>query len=111
MKALPVPVPAIAPSISPFPAALLDLALVVDEGISAQAVADALSAGAGPLLESLRLFDVFVDADRLGVGRKSLAFALRLRAADRTLTAEDSAAVRDAALAEAAQLTGAVLRS
>lgn len=111
LDALPVPVPAIAPSISPFPAALLDLALVVDEGISAQAVADALSAGAGPLLESLRLFDVFVDADRLGVGRKSLAFALRLRAADRTLTAEDSAAVRDAALAEAAQLTGAVLRS
>lgn len=111
LDALPIPAPAFAPVISPFPAALLDLALVVDEGTSAQAVAEALSAGAGPLLESLRLFDVFVDADRLGAGRKSLAFALRLRAPDRTLTAEDSVAVRDGALAKAAELTGAELRS
>jgi phenylalanyl-tRNA synthetase beta chain len=111
LDALPIPEPAIAPAISPFPAALLDLALVVDVGASAQSVAQALSVGAGPLLESLRLFDVFVDADRLGAGRKSLAFALRLRAPDRTLTAEDAAAVRDGAVAKAAELTGAVLRS
>ena len=111
LDAVPVPAPVVAPRVSPFPAALLDLALVVEQSTPAQDVAAALEAGAGPLLESVRLFDVFVDPERLGEGRKSLAFALRLRAPDRTLTAEDATAVRDGAVAKAAELTGAVLRS
>ena len=61
------------------------------------------------MLESLRLFDVYVGG-QLGEGKKSLAFALRLRAPDRTLTVEEAVAVRDAALVEAAARTGAVLR-
>ena len=111
LDAMPEPEPAPAPAISPFPPALLDIALVVDAAVPAEAVAQALSDGAGPLVESLRLFDVFADEQRLGAGRRSLAFALRLRAADRTLTAEDAAAVRDAAVARAAEATGAQLRS
>ncbi len=67
--------------------------------------------GAGELLESIRLFDVFADAERLGPGRKSVAFALRLRAPDRTLTGEEAAAARDAAVARAGQLYGAQLRT
>ena len=66
--------------------------------------------GAGELLESVRLFDVFTDAQRLGAGRRSLAFALRFRAPDRTLTVEEAAAARDAAIALAHERTGATLR-
>lgn len=105
------PAPAIAPQISPFPPALLDVAVVVDAAVASQTVAQALAEGAGPLLESIRLFDVFADEQRLGPERRSLAFALRLRAPDRTLTADDAAAVRDAALARAQEITGAVLRT
>lgn len=48
--------------------------------------------------------------EQVGEGKKSLAYALRFRAADRTLTAEESTAARDAAVALAAERTGAVLR-
>ena len=66
--------------------------------------------GARALLESVRLFDVYTDADRLGAGARSLAFALRLRAPDRTLTMEEAAAARDAAIAAAVERHGARLR-
>lgn len=69
----------------------------------------ALREGAGELLESLRLFDVFTG-EQLGEGHKSLAYALRFRATDRTLTVDEASAARDAAVALAAERTGAVLR-
>src|SRR4051794_8099587 len=97
------------PPMSPYPPATLDVAVVVDTSVPAAKVADALAEGAGPLLESLRLFDVYTGPP-LGEGDKSLAFALRLRAADHTLTAEEATALRDAAVAEAARRCGAVLR-
>ncbi len=98
------------PTISGFPLAKEDVALVVDEDVTAAAVEEALRAGAGDLLESLRLFDVYRD-ERLGAGRKSLAYALRFRAQDRTLTVEEASAARDAAVAEAALRVGAVQRT
>jgi len=64
----------------------------------------------GDVLEELRVFDVYTGA-QVGEGRKSVAFSLRLRAPDRTLTADDTAAVRAAAVAEANRRFGAVLRS
>jgi len=100
-----------APVLSTYPPALLDVALVVGSSVPAASVAKALRDGAGPLLESLRLFDVYADAERLGPDVRSLAYALRLRAPDRTLTAEEAAAARDAAVAEAGRRTGAVLRA
>ncbi|MFJ8822021.1 phenylalanine--tRNA ligase subunit beta [Streptomyces sp. NPDC102467] len=99
-----------APRISTFPVATQDVALVVDQGTPAAAVESALRAGAGELLESLRLFDVYENAEQLGAGKKSLAYALRFRAADRTLTVEEASAARDAAVARAAESAGAVLR-
>ena len=72
--------------------------------------AGATGSSAGDVLEELRLFDVYAGA-QLGQGTKSLAFALRLRAPDRTLTADEIAAVRESVLAEAARRCGAVLRS
>ena len=98
-------------ALSGYPPALLDVALVVPAAVPAADVADALRDGAGTLLESLRLFDVYADDARLGAGLRSLAYALRLRAPDRTLTAEEAAAVRDAAVAEASRRTGATLRT
>ncbi|WP_104107490.1 phenylalanine--tRNA ligase subunit beta [Nocardioides sp. 616] len=98
-----------APRFSSFPVAKEDVALVVDAGVPAAAVEEALREGAGELLESVRLFDVYTG-DQVGPGRKSLAFALRLRASDRTLKEGESAAARDAAVALAGERTGAVQR-
>ncbi|MET7658097.1 phenylalanine--tRNA ligase subunit beta [Streptomyces sp. NPDC005463] len=98
-----------APRISTFPVATQDVALVVDASVPAADVEKALREGAGELLESLRLFDVFTG-EQLGEGRKSLAYALRFRASDRTLTVDEASAARDAAVALAAERTGAVLR-
>jgi phenylalanyl-tRNA synthetase beta chain len=99
-----------APVVSTFPVATQDVALVVPAEVPAADVEAALRAGAGELLESLRLFDVYEGA-QVGEGHRSLAYALRFRAPDRTLTVEETTAARDAAVAEASRRTGAVLRS
>jgi phenylalanyl-tRNA synthetase beta chain len=83
--------------------------LVVDAATPAADVTGALRDGGGELLESVRLFDVYTG-DQVGSGRKSLAFAMVVRAPDRTLTAAEATSVRDAAVAVAAQRVGAVLR-
>jgi phenylalanyl-tRNA synthetase beta chain len=95
--------------VSSFPVATQDVALVVGADVPAATVAAALRSGAGELLESLRLFDIYTG-DQVGEGRRSLAYALRFRAPDRTLTTEEVSAARDAAVAEAARQVGAVLR-
>jgi phenylalanyl-tRNA synthetase beta chain len=100
----------VAPAVSPYPAATIDVALVVAADLPVAELTTALRNGAGELLESLRLFDLYTG-EQAGAGRKSVAFALRLRAPDRTLTADEVAAVREAAVAEAATRHGAVLRS
>jgi phenylalanyl-tRNA synthetase beta chain len=92
-----------------YPAALIDVALVVPADIPAAEVEKALVAGAGSLLESVRLFDVYAS-EQLGEGMRSLAYKLAFRAPDRTLTVEEALVARDAAVAAAATATGAVLR-
>ncbi|MGW3194887.1 phenylalanine--tRNA ligase subunit beta [Streptomyces sp. NPDC001118] len=99
-----------APRISTFPVATQDVALVVDRPVPSGEVESALREGAGELLESIRLFDVYENAEQLGEGKKSLAYALRFRAGDRTLTVDEASAARDAAVALAGERTGAVLR-
>ncbi|MFE2065591.1 phenylalanine--tRNA ligase subunit beta [Streptomyces sp. NPDC059467] len=99
-----------APGISTFPVATQDVALVVDKPVPAVEVEAALREGAGELLEAIRLFDVYVNDEQLGDGKKSLAYALRFRASDRTLTVDEASAARDAAVALAGERTGAVLR-
>ncbi|MFJ9812337.1 phenylalanine--tRNA ligase subunit beta [Streptomyces sp. NPDC101158] len=101
--------PVKAPRISAFPVATQDVALVVDKDVPSATVESYLAGGAGELLESIRLFDVYTG-DQIGEGKKSLAYALRFRAPDRTLTVEEATAARDAAVAAAAEHTGAVLR-
>jgi phenylalanyl-tRNA synthetase beta chain len=99
-----------APKVSPFPAVFQDVSLVVSAHVPAQAVADAVREGAGELLEDIQLFDVFTGP-QIGEDRKSLTFALRFRAPDRTLTEDEASAARDAAVHCAADAVGAELRA
>ncbi|MBG0566253.1 phenylalanine--tRNA ligase subunit beta [Actinoplanes aureus] len=98
-----------APRISTFPAALIDVALVLDRTVPAGDVHAALAEGAGELLESVALFDVY-ESEQLGEGKRSLAYKLTFRAPDRTLTSEETIAARDAAVALTASRFGATLR-
>jgi phenylalanyl-tRNA synthetase beta chain len=105
--------PVEAPAVSPYPVATQDVALVVAASVPAAEVEAALAAGAAAegsgLLEEVALFDVYTG-EQAGEGNKSLAYTLRFRAPDRTLTDEEVTAARDAAVAEAGRRVGAVLR-
>jgi len=109
LSRVPLPGPTPAPALSNFPPALIDVALVVPESVPAAEVERSIVDGAGPLLESVRLFDVYTGS-QVGAGRKSLAYKLTFRAGDRTLTAEEAVAARDAAVAVAAERFQATLR-
>lgn len=103
----------VAPIVKPgklatMPPAIQDLALVVDEEVSAERVKAALISGAGELLERIDLFDRY---DKFAPGKISLAFTITLRASDRTLTSEEIAEIRKRAVASAQAATGAILRS
>ncbi len=110
LDALPLVESLPAPVVSPFPAVLQDVAVVVDRGVPAGDVERALKTGAGDLLESIRLFDVF-EGEQVGENRKSLAFALVFRSSEGTLTEAQATRARDAAVAEAGASVGAELRA
>ena len=90
------------------PAAMQDVALIVDSSVTAQQVQSALVEGAGDLLESISLFDRY---DKVGDGKVSLAFTLTFRAPDRTLTSEEVSAMRESATSLASKRCGAVVRT
>jgi len=98
-----------APVIATAPVAKEDIALVLDAGIAASDVAAALKDGGGDMVESVRLFDVY-QGPQVPAGQRSLAFSVRLRAEDHTLTGEEITQIRELMLAAAAQRCGAVLR-
>ncbi|MBJ2121312.1 phenylalanine--tRNA ligase subunit beta [Arthrobacter sp. MSA 4-2] len=99
----------VARDLSAFPASTQDVALVVGDDVPSSAVLEALREGAGDLLEDLSLFDVY-SGPGIDEGKKSLAFALRFRAPDRTLTVEEASAARGSAIAVAAERFGAFQR-
>jgi phenylalanyl-tRNA synthetase beta chain len=109
LDAIPLPDSRPAPAVSPYPPVLLDIALVVDAKVPAADLAEAVTAGGGELLENVTLFDAYTG-DQVGEGKRSLAYKLRFRAPDRTLTVEEATKARDAAVDEAASRFGAVLR-
>jgi phenylalanyl-tRNA synthetase beta chain len=80
-------------ALSPYPPSNIDLAFVVGEDVPAGDVATTLRRAGAELLEEVRLFDVF-RAEALGAGSKSLAYALRFRAPDRTLTDDELGMLR-----------------
>ena len=84
---------AMAEDLTTFPALLQDIAVVAADDVPAAMVEEVVRGAGGDLLRSVRVFDVY-RGEQVGDGRRSLAFAVRLQASDRTLTDEDVADVR-----------------
>jgi phenylalanyl-tRNA synthetase beta chain len=93
-----------------YPAATQDLSLVVDATLPAAEVLSVIRVGAGELLEQVRLIDDY-RGQNVADGKKSLTFALRFRANDRTLTQAEATAAKDDAVALAKEKFGAELRA
>ena len=96
--------------VSTYPAAKEDFAFVVDEATPSQEVAAAIIIAGGKLLDDVRPFDVY-RGPQLGPGRKSLAFSVRLRASDHTLSASETEAARARIIKQVGKYTGAKLRA
>ena len=96
--------------VSTFPAAKEDLAFVVKQDVPALKVYNAIAKAGEGLVEELRLFDVFENVEQLGEGRKSLAFALRLRAADHTLSPQEIKETRNRIIKKVEKTCQATLR-
>jgi phenylalanyl-tRNA synthetase beta chain len=92
-----------------FPPVLEDLALVVDESLPAERVAELIRQTAGKVLREVRLFDVY-RGEKIGAGRKSLAYSITYQAGDRTLSDKDVAGIRTHILRRLEQELGAKLR-
>ena len=96
--------------VSTYPIAKEDIALVVSKSIPVARVEQVVRQGGGALLEEVTLFDIF-ESEALGADVRSLAFALKLRAPDRTLSADEVREVRENVVAKAGKVLGAQLRS
>ncbi len=93
-----------------FPAVSVDVAFVVDEGVTHERLEQCMGSAGGKLLEGARLFDVYRDEERLGAGKKSMAYALTYRAADRTLTSEEVDKAHEKLVKKVCAATGAEVR-
>ena len=92
-----------------FPAVSRDIALVVDEEVPAGDLMKCMEKAGGKLLEEIKLFDVY-RGERLGEGKKSLAFSLSFRSPDHTLTDAEITAAMDKVLSQTGKQYGANLR-
>ena len=99
----------VAAAVSRFPSSDIDLALVVDDAVPADLVAEALGQAAGDLLESVVLFDVY-RGPGIGAGKRSLAYRLRFCSLDHTLTDDEVGALRARCIEAAGVQCGAALR-
>ena len=92
-----------------YPTVSRDLAVVCDEEITVGQVEEVIEKAAGKLLRNIRLFDIYRGTG-VPEGKKSMAFALELRADDRTLTDTDSEQVVSKVLEALKSSVGAILR-
>jgi phenylalanyl-tRNA synthetase beta chain len=93
-----------------YPPVLEDLALVVDETLPAERVAEVIHQAGGKIVTGVRLFDVY-RGEKIGAGKKSLAYSLTYQAPNKTLTDRDVAGIRTRILRRLEQELGAALRS
>ena len=93
-----------------FPAVERDAAFVVDESVTHEELMQCMSSAGGKLLEDVRLFDVYRDEERVGAGKKSMAYSLTYRAADRTLTSEEVDKAHERLVKKTCAATGAEVR-
>jgi phenylalanyl-tRNA synthetase beta chain len=92
-----------------YPAVDLDIAIVVSDDVSSERIEQAIMSAGGKLLESTRLFDVY-QGTGVPEGKKSMAFALRYRAPDRTLTTDEVEAAHDKLVRKVLSAVGGELR-
>ena len=88
-----------------------DLAIVVDESVTYEQLVQRIGSAGGKLLADVRLFDVYRDPVRVGKGKKSMAFSLTYRAADRTLTSEEVEKAHEKLVNKVLRATGGEVRS
>lgn len=99
----------VAEPVRTFPRSSFDLAFVLDNSVTSDALVETVKRSAGELLENVRVFDIY-RSEALGLNSRSIAVALTLRSADRTLADTDIAAVRQAVIDAAQDELGAQLR-
>ena len=87
-----------------------DLAIVVDEDVTYEQLVQRITSAGGKLLADVRLFDVYRDRVRVGEGKKSMAFSLTYRAADRTLTSEEVEKAHEKLVNKVLRATGGEVR-
>ncbi len=92
-----------------YPAVERDIALIVSDEVTSGSLLDCIRNNAGELFESASLFDIYTG-EKLGAGKKSLAYNIVFRAKDRTLMDEEVNAARDAVVSAAGRELGAKLR-
>jgi phenylalanyl-tRNA synthetase beta chain len=93
-----------------FPPVIEDIAVIVDETVSAAELENTIHSSGGALLKGVKLFDIYRD-EKIGAGKKSMAYNLTYQAPDRTLTDKDAATVRNRIVRALEKTYGAVLRS
>ena len=93
-----------------FPAVTVDQAFVVAEDVPHEKMVQVMTSAGGKLLESVALFDVYRDAERVGAGKKSMAYSLVYRAPDRTLTSEEVERAHGKLVSKVEKATGAEVR-
>ncbi len=93
-----------------FPAVAMDQAFVVSEDVTHERMCQVMTSAGGKLLEGVSLFDVYRDEERVGAGKKSMAYALTYRAADRTLTSEEVERAHERLVKKVCGATGAEVR-
>ena len=93
-----------------FPSVSRDIALVVEESVGAGTLMNVIEKAAGKLCESVKLFDVY-KGERLGLGKKSLAYSITLRSPDHTLTDAEISTAMEKVLTTVQKTCGAVLRA
>lgn len=94
-----------------FPSVEVDQAFIVDEAVTAEKMEQVMTSAGGRQMESVRLFDVYRDDEKIGVGKKSMAFTLTYRAQDRTLTGEEVEKVHSKIVKKVQGATGAEIRA
>ena len=97
--------------LSPFPAVQHDLAIVVPDEVTCEDLLQRITSAGGKLLENVRLFDVYRDPVRVGVGKKSMAFSLTYRSDDHTLTSDEVEHAHSKIVTKVCKATGGEVRS
>ena len=96
--------------VSVYPASTMDIALVVDEEVTHERLEQVITSAGGTLLEDVRLFDVYRDPEKVGPGKKSMAYTLTYRSADHTLTGDEVEKAHQRLMTKVSKATGAEIR-